>query len=174
MRPAMISLLAMIRSKEAPKGYGQVYGGAKPKSLLLVDCSKMTVDQVLAMQSRMIANGSRSTACAGYQFIRRTLKSLKLSMKLSGKEVMSAELQDRMAIKLMEGRGLFSYMAGGLSAEAFANNLAREWASLPVVTRIKGQKRVVNPGQSFYEGDSLNRAHHKPAAFLAAVKALRE
>lgn len=174
MRPAMISLLAMIRSKEAPKGYGQVYGGAKPPSIRLVNCATYTVDGVLALQKRMLDNGSRSTACAGYQFIRRTLNGLKLSMKLSGKEVMSAELQDRMAIRLMEGRGLLSYMAGGLSAEAFANNLAMEWASIPVVTRIKGQKRIVNPGETFYAGDGLNKAHHDPKKFLAAVKALRE
>jgi muramidase (phage lysozyme) len=176
MRTSMISLLTLIRSKEGgdgPKGYGQVYGKAKPKSVLLVDCSKLTVDGVLALQKKMIDNGSGSTACAGYQFIRRTLKTIKGQMNLSGKELMSPELQDRMALHLMQGRGLYRYLNGTISAEAFANNLAMEWASLPVVTRIKGQKRIVNPGESYYAGDGLNTSHHDPAAYLAAVKALR-
>jgi muramidase (phage lysozyme) len=180
MRTSMISLLTLIRSKEGgdgPKGYGQVYGKAKPKSVLLVDCSKLTVDGVLALQKKMIDNGSGSTACAGYQFIRRTLKTIKGQMNLSGKELMSPELQDRMALHLMQGRGLYRYLNGTISAEAFANNLAMEWASLPVVTRLfnpaKGYKRWLNPGQSYWQGDGMNAAHHKPEVFLAAVKALR-
>lgn len=173
MSPAMQKLLAAIRSKEAPKGYGQIYGGAKPPSVRLINCSTYTVDGVLVLQARMLRAGSKSTACAGYQFIRRTLNGVKIGMKLTGKEVMTPELQDRMAIYLMQQRGLYSYMAGGLSAEAFANNLAKEWASVPVVTRIKGQKRVVNPGETFYAGDGLNKAHHDPVKFLALVKALR-
>lgn len=180
MRDSMIALLAMIRSKEGgegPKGYGTVYGKAKPKSVRVVDCSALTVDGVLDLQDRMLRNGSGSTACAGYQFLKRTLSALKGQMNLTGKEVMTPELQDRMAIHLMQGRGLYKYMAGTMSAEDFCNRLAMEWASLPVVKRIfnpaKAYNRWVKPGQSYWQGDGMNASHHDPAKFLAAVLALR-
>lgn len=176
MRTSMISLLALIRKGES-KHYGQVYAKAKPDSVRLVDCSKLTVDGVLELQARMLKAGTRSTACAGYQFLRKTLLGIKIQMRLTGKEVMTPALQDRMALHLMQGRGLYSYMAGTMSAEDFCNNLAMEWASLPVVKRTfnpaKGYNRWVKPGQSYWQGDGLNASSHDPAKFLAAVKAIR-
>lgn len=166
------TLLDRIRLKEAPKGYGQIYGGAKgvPKD---TDVSKLSLAGVLSLQQRMLKAGSASTACGGYQFIRKTLIATIVQMGLKGTELWDANLQDRMAIHLMENRGLSKYLAGQISLETFCNNLAREWASLPVVTRIKGQKRIVEPGETYYAGDGLNRAHHNPAAIMGLVKALR-
>lgn len=166
--PALKNLLDAIRKFEAPKGYGQIYGGAKgvPKS---TDVSKMTLKAVQALQAKMVKNGSASTACGGYQFIRKTLAVTMQEMGLSGKEVWIPALQDQMAVHLIEKRGLSRFMAGKISREAFANNLAMEWASLPVVTPINGKK----VGQSYYAGDGLNKSHHKPAAILALVDALR-
>lgn len=167
-------LLAFIRSDEAPKGYGQIYGGAKGVSLS-TDVSKMTLNQVIALQDQMLRNKSASTAVGGYQFIQRTLIGTMSGMKLTGKEVWTPELQDKMAIHLMKGRGLDSYLAGTMSAENFANNLAKEWASLPVVTSILGFKKfVLKPGQSYYAGDGLNKSRHDPKQFLALVKILQE
>jgi hypothetical protein len=54
-----------------------------------------------------------------------------------------------------------------MTAEAFANSLAKEWASLPVVT---GKKK----GQSYYSGDGLNKALVNVEPFLAAVRAARD
>ncbi len=142
MRPSMVSLLALIRSKEAPKGYGQIYSGARGVSKD-IDCTKYTIDGVLGLQARMIKAGSRSTACAGYQFIRRTLMAVKSGMGLTGREMMTPDMQDRMAIYLMQGRGLNRYMAGTMTVEDFCNNLAMEWASLPVV------KRIFNPAKGY-------------------------
>jgi muramidase (phage lysozyme) len=172
MSPAMKTLLDAIRKHEAPKGYGQIYGGARGVSKM-IDCSKYTVDQVLALQTKMLAAGSKSTACAGYQFLKRTLITIKAAMNLSGNEVMTPDLQDRMARWLMERRGLNQYMNGTMTAEAFCNKLAQEWASLPVVTAIKGAHRRLQPGQSYYAGDGLNKAFHDPMKFLAMVRALR-
>lgn len=163
--PALKNLLDAIRSKEAPQGYGQVYGGSPIKQ----DVSKMTLSGVRAFQDRMVKLGSKSTACGGYQFIRKTLAATMLEMGLSGDEVWTPVLQDRMAVHLLEKRKLRAYLSGAISREAFANNLAMEWASLPVVTAINGKR----PGQSYYAGDGLNAAHHKPAAILALVDALR-
>lgn len=171
--PAMKALLDAIRAKEAPKGYGQIYSGAKGVSLA-TDVSRMTLDEVLAFQKQMLRGGSASTACGGYQFLRKTLMQTILAMGLTGREVWKPELQDRMALHLMEGRGLGRYMADEITAEAFANNLAKEWASLPVVTAIKGSEGfILMPGQSYYAGDGLNKAHHKPGPIMALVKALK-
>lgn len=169
--PALRALLDRIRLKEAPKGYGQIYSGAKgaPKD---PDVSKMTLNRVLELQHRMIKNGSASSAAGGYQFIRKTLVATISQMRLTGAEIWTPALQDQMAIHLMKGRGLEMYTSGRMSRDDFANNLAKEWASLPVVTRIMGQKRMVNPGETFYAGDGLNKAHHKPETIIALVNAL--
>lgn len=166
------ALLDVIRKHEAPKGYGQIYGGAKgvPKD---TDVSKLTLDGVLVLQRRMLDAGSASTACGGYQFLRKTLLATISQMGLKGSELWNEALQDRMAVHLMEGRGLSKYMAGAISREAFANNLAKEWASLPVVTQTMGQKRIVKPGETFYAGDGLNKAFHKPEVILKLVDALK-
>lgn len=174
---ALKALLAFIRSKEAPKGYGQIYGGARFKPgerPLSTDVSIMTLNGVLGLQLAMLDGGSASSACGGYQFLRKTLLATIRQMGLTGKEVWTPDLQDRMAIYLMEGRGLSKYMAGKLTPEAFANNLAMEWASLPVVTAVKGSKGfTLKPGMSYYEGDGLNAALHDPKPFLALVVALK-
>lgn len=171
------ALLELIKSREGglgAKGYGQIYGGAKGVPLS-TDVSKLTLKQVVDLQDRMLANHSASTACGGYQFIKKTLLATINSMKLSVNEVWTPELQDKMAVFLMRGRGLDKYMSGEITAETFANNLAMEWASLPVVSSIIGAKKfVLLPGQSYYAGDGLNKSHHDPKVYLAAVKALRQ
>ena len=171
MTPALKNLLDAIGSKEAPKGYGQIYGGAK--GVGFPDVSKMTLKDVRALQDRMVKNGSASSACGRYQFIRKTLAATILEMGLKDSDVWTPDLQDRMAVHLMEKRKLGAYMAGTISRETFANNLAMEWASLPVVTAIRGAHRQLAPGQSYYAGDGLNKAHHAPAAILALVDALK-
>jgi muramidase (phage lysozyme) len=168
LSPALTNLLAAIRKHEAPKGYGQIYGGAKGVSKS-TDVSIMTLKGVQDLQAKMVKAGSASTACGGYQFIRKTLALTIAEMGLTGKEIWTPALQDRMAVHLLEKRGLSKFLAGKISRETFANNLAMEWASLPVVTPING-KRV---GQSYYAGDGLNKSHHKPAAILALVDALK-
>ena len=172
MTPALKALLAAIRMHEAPKGYGQIYGGAKGVSKA-TDVSRLTLDEVLSLQQRMLRAGSRSTASGGYQFINKTLLATIAQMGLKGSELWDAELQDRMAIHLMMNRGLGKYLDGTMSRETFANNLAKEWASLPVVSVIRGANRILEPGQSYYSGDGLNKAFHKPETILTLVDALR-
>lgn len=171
--PALKRLLDVIRSKEAPQGYGQIYGGAKGVALT-TDVSKMKLKDVRALQDKMLAAGSRSSAVGGYQFIKKTLIATMQAMRLTGDEYWTPGLQDQMAVHLMNGRGLRSYLAGNLSPVEFANNLAKEWASVPVVSRIKGHHRIVNPGETYYAGDGLNKAHHDPKVILRLVDALRD
>lgn len=166
------ALLDVIREHEAPKGYGQIYSGAKgvPRD---TDISKYTLNGVLDFQTRMLRAGSLSTACGGYQFLRKTLIATMAGMGLTGTELWDEDLQDRMASHLIENRGLPGYLAGQLTREAFANNLAKEWASLPVVTAIRGANRELAIGETYYAGDGLNKAFHKPETILALIDAIR-
>jgi hypothetical protein len=70
----------------------------------------------------------------------------------------------------MRQRQLNDFLAGTLDRDDFAVKLAMEWASMPVpkaVTRKDG--RTVHPGQSYYAGDSLNKALVTVEAFRAAI-----
>lgn len=153
-------LKQLIGSIEAPQGYNQVYGGSRiqpPRPL-----ETMTVDEVLDWQNRSVRAGSASTASGRYQIIRGTLKGLRDQGHVSGSDRFDARTQDRLADVLLERRGLSKYQSGQISAERFANNLAQEWASLPVVT---GNRR----GQSHYHGDGLNKALTTPERVLSRL-----
>ena len=170
--PAISALLTAIRSKEAPKGYSQVYSGIPAK--YRKDVTKMTVAEVLEWQKKLRDNKlSKSTAAGGYQIIYLTLRACVKGMGLKGTELFNADLQDKMAVYLLQQRGLGEYMEGLLSPEDFANKVAMEWASVPVVTPLQGAKRKVKPGESYYDGDGLNAAHHDPEKILALVKAIK-
>src|SRR5690606_22390784 len=92
---------------------------------------------------------------------------------LSGKEIFNETLQDDLAVALMIRRGYLRYLRNEITAVTFANNLAKEWASLPVVIDMQGSSRKVKKGQSYYAGDGLNKALHDPDKVLAKVMALR-
>lgn len=166
--PAMAELLRLIRLHEGGKaGYNaDLYNDDKWM------LTNKTFDEFRALgRSQVTTGGARggkepSSALGGYQFLTATLDGLKKNLKLTGKEIMTPEFQDELAIALMRGRGLDGYLAGKITAEAFANNLAKEWASLPMVT---GPKK----GRSYYSGDGLNKSFHKPETILAAVRALK-
>lgn len=172
MDKALKDLLDAIGSREAPKGYGQIYSGAKgvPHD---ADVSKMTLGGVLVFQQQMLNGGSKSTACGRYQFLKKTLQATIDQMNLSATALWDADLQDRMAVHLMENRGLKKYLAGQMSREDFANNLAKEWASLPVVTAIKGASRQLEPGMSYYAGDGLNKSFHSVSSIMDLVDGLK-
>lgn len=136
------TILELIRKEEAGGNYNAVYGKAGSK----VELSQFSVDDILTQQRNARAAGKPSTAIGAYQFIYKTLRSLKAEMGLTGKEAFTPELQDRMAKALLVRRGLEEFNNGTLSKRAFAKRLSQEWASLP------------NPstGRSFYAGDGLN------------------
>jgi len=170
MTPEMINLLSLIRKHESGKaGYNSDYGNNDKWNLV-----SKTFNEVRAL-SRFQVTGKHeaSSAIGGYQFLTKTLDYLKGEMRLSGDEIFNAQLQDDLAIKLMIRRGLMKYLRGEMRDYTFANNLAKEWASLPVVTPIRGAHRDLDPGQSYYSGDRLNRAFHRPEIIMDAVRALR-
>ncbi len=142
---------AELKGTEAGN-YNAVYGNAAATE----DLSRRTLDQTIAWsQSR----GTSSSATGRYQFLASTLESLKSELKLSGSEPFSPALQDRMALALLNRRGFREWTVGKLTDDAFAANLAKEWASLP------------NPatGRSHYAGDGVNKALVSPSQVRAAL-----
>jgi len=135
-------LLDYIGKIESQGNYNVLVGG-KTKS----DLTDMTVAQVLEFQKTMRQMGHESTAVGKYQIIQKTLEGLVAQGAARMDEKFNAATQDRLAIALMRGRGLDGYQSGKLSAAQFADNLAREWASLPLAS-----------GRSAYQGVGSNKA----------------
>ena len=99
----------------------------------LIRLSTMTLDQVDALQSKMLRNPKNkwnSSAAGKYQIVRTTLRKLKKLMGLSGGAIYSPSLQDRMAIYLLNGRGYKKFKSGAMSARDFQYKLSQEWASI--------------------------------------------
>jgi hypothetical protein len=129
-----------------------------------------SVNEILAFQDQFVAAGSPSSAAGKYQIIRQTLRRMVQQGKVAGSDPFNQETQDKLAVELMRQRQLNDFLAGTLDRDDFAVKLAMEWASMPVpkaVTRKDG--RTVHPGQSYYAGDSLNKALVTVEAFRAAI-----
>jgi len=144
---ALTNLLDFVSQHESTGNYNAFFGNAKNNK---IDFTSFTVDQVLQWQDDFVkVKGSPSSAVGRYQIIRKTLKGLKRELGLTGSELFSSSLQDRMAVQLLKWRGLDKFLSGRITKEEFANNIAQEWAAMPVVS---GEKK----GRSFYSGDGLN------------------
>lgn len=158
-------LLAFIAQPESGGDYNVVWGGIKTKDRPKKPLTKMTIKEVLDWQES-IDKLYNSEAAGRYQIMEDTLRPLPPAAGLLTSSLFNEDNQDALATVLLKRRGLDRYLAGGMSAEEFANNLAKEWASLPVVT---GPKK----GKSFYSGDGLNKSHVSVEAFLEAVRKVK-
>ncbi|MEJ1979327.1 MAG: hypothetical protein WDN49_27730 [Acetobacteraceae bacterium] len=165
-----MGLLNLIAEKEAPDGYGTLFGnnqGKLPKPLI-----QMTVSEVIAAGPGWAARFG-SSACGRYQFMNATLKGLRVSENLSGAELFGPNVQDRLGYDLLDRRGYESFMTGTMTRVAFGLGLAKEWASFPVLEACQGAHRQVERGETFYAGDGLNKALITPEKVEAALDAAR-
>lgn len=158
-------LLNFIARFESGGDYNIVYGGIKKADRPKKPLVQMTVNEVLAWQDS-IDKLYMSEAAGKYQIMEDTLRKLAPEAKISGAALFDQKTQDTLARQLLRRRGLDSYLEGKITAEVFANNLAKEWASLPVVTGAK-------KGKSYYAGDGLNKSHVSVTEFLEAVRAVK-
>ena len=159
-------LLDFIGAHESRGDYNIVYGGIPKSQRPAKPLTQMTVGEVLKWQDFVVANGAKSSAAGKYQVIRKTLRGTYASAGLSLNSLYDEAGQDAIAVQLMNQRGLGAYLAGQLGLETFCNNLAREWASLPLVSGPKA-------GRSAYDGDGLNKALVNVKPFMDAVRAAR-
>jgi muramidase (phage lysozyme) len=130
----------------------------------------MTVDEIIAASDSWRKRfGTTSGAAGAYQIIKPTLVQLKKDLGLTGIEKFTPALQDRMADKLLQKRGVDQFLAGALSFNAFGNNLAREWASFPLLSPAKRGEKALKRGQSYYDKFAGNSALIKPSVVEAVL-----
>lgn len=157
--PGVQGMLDYIGRLESKGNYNAlVYGNGTPKEN--PNLTNMTISEVMDYQKGMKSRGHASSAVGKYQFIRNTLAGV---VKQAGIDPSSTkftpEIQDKLATMLMEGRGLNAFLSGKITPEQFADNLAKEWASLPM-----------SNGLSYYAGDKEgNKSGASRGSFLEQV-----
>ena len=147
-------MLELIGKGESGSDYNRVYGKAKR-----IDLTNMTINEVMAWQKHYTDNGSESSAAGKYQIIRKTMAATVREMGLSGNEKFDPAMQDRMAMHLLNKRGYEAVLQGRMSEGQFANNVAKEWASL------KGTN-----GRGAYDGDGLNAGKISASQTIGAAR----
>ncbi len=157
------ALLNIIAKGESRGNYNAYYGNASNQE---VKFTEMPVADVLAWQEAFVQQGSPSSAVGRYQFIRPTLAGLVKELSIDESTVLDEQLQDRLAKRLLERRGLSDYVKGKITREEFAHNLSKEWAALP---KVIGN----NPDQSYYQGDGLNYVQISIDEIFSGIAALR-
>lgn len=141
------TLLQFIKDKES---YGGNYNiMARDEKDSTRDLTSKTINEVLAEQAK---NSNR--AAGAYQIIPSTMKLLMKRLGLKGTEKFDESMQDKLAKELLRYRGLDKFNKRELTAEDFGNNLAKEWASLPLLSDI-GERKA---GSSYYQGQHGNKA----------------
>ncbi|MBO6726512.1 MAG: M15 family metallopeptidase [Rhizobiaceae bacterium] len=149
---SILDLIGRSEGTDRGDGYNETlsYGAFTGGDVSLVG---MTLDEVDALQTQMLRhpdNSWNSSAAGRYQIVRTTLRKLRGELGLTGNELFDEKMQDRMAMHLLEGRGLSRWKAGEITDKQFINNLAKEWASLPNAKgrgHYKGQRAAATPRQ---------------------------
>jgi conjugal transfer mating pair stabilization protein TraG len=157
-------LLEVIANAESRGNYNAYFGHVANKE---INFTAMTIRDVIQWQEQYVAQGSASSAVGRYQIIRPTLLELVQKTGVSLDETFNATIQDQFAITLMEKRGSIDFAQNKVSAENFAHELSKEWASLP---RVIGSM----PEDSFYAGDGLNKSLVDSKSSLAAIYKFKE
>ena len=155
-------ILDFIAKHESRGDYDVVWGGIDRKDRPPKQITRMTIREVLAWQDEIDPH-YMSEAAGRYQILEDTLRGLYRSAGLSLDDYFNEANQDALAIALMRRRGYRDWLDGKISTAKFANSLAKEWASLPVVSGPKA-------GRSYYDNDAAgNKSLTSVKAFLAAL-----
>jgi muramidase (phage lysozyme) len=170
---AATPLLDFIGNKES-EGYDDISGLISRSLYPTKPLTKMTIAEVLNWQES-IDSSQLSEASGRYQIMEDTLRGfnndrgvgpgnpLYSRAGLSSGDMFDPVNQDKMAITLLNGRGLNRFLNNEITREQFANSLASEWASLPLVTGP-------NAGKSKYAGDAAgNRSLTSIQEFLSVI-----
>lgn len=164
-------LLDFIGDVEAGGDYEAIYGFNQDK--LLKPLTHMTIAEVQDAQ-RHWTRDFGSSASGKYQIMRATLSDLIGQLNLTGRERFDSAMQDRLGYALLSRRGYHDFMAGRISVIEFGKNLAKEWASLPVLADTQGAHRRIKRGMSYYEGDALNKSLVEPESVESVLRNLRD
>jgi muramidase (phage lysozyme) len=173
--PPAHEILTLIRVTETGRAdataYDVIFGHNEGK--LTKPITEMTLDELQRHQPGF-TKAFGSSASGAYQHMYATLKDQIKQLGLSGEEIFNAHLQDDLGFELLKRRGYERWIEGKISTDTFMIGLAREWASFPVPSRMKGAHRTVERGQSYYAGDGLNKALVGPDIVWLACEAARQ
>jgi muramidase (phage lysozyme) len=168
-------VMALIRVTETGRAdasaYETIFGHNETK--LTKPITEMTINELQHWQPGFTKSFG-SSASGAYQFMLATLKDLENKLDLTGEEIFNAAMQDRLGYELLIRRGYRAWVSASTSTDTFMIGLAKEWASFPVPSRMKGAHRIVERGQSYYAGDGLNKALVGPDVVWLACEAARE
>ena len=135
-----VGVFGLIGQLESRSDYNTMAGGENKKQL-----TSMTINEVLQYQN---SRGRNMKAAGKWQIMPNTLRGLKKSMNLTGDELFTPEMQDRMAFELAMNRKGYRQFANATGAEKLAlmgaaqNDLAKEWASMPMANDAEGMHRL--------------------------------
>jgi len=166
MDPRAKPLLDFIAIPESRGEYNIVWGGIARHDRPPAPLVEMTIGEVLDWQDS-IDSKYMSEAAGRYQIMEDTLRDIYKPAGFTRNDRFDEATQDALGFYLLKRRGWDDYIAGRIGALAFANSLAKEWASLPVVSGAK-------KGRSYYGEDGLNKSHVSVSAFLDAVAAAKQ
>ncbi|ASY56502.1 membrane protein [Sinorhizobium sp. CCBAU 05631] len=175
--PGAAILLDFIRETEVGRkdraSYDVIYGHNQDK--LPQPLTTMTYGEIVDAQKSW-SKRFGSSAAGAYQFMKATLQDLARAnlSEINGAVLFTADLQDRLAYKLLVRRGYPKFITGQISLVEFAENLAKEWASFPVLADTQGATRQIKRGQSYYVGDGVNKALVKPQKVEAVLRQVLE
>ena len=135
-----VGVFGLIGQLESRSDYNTMAGGGNKKQL-----TSMTINEVLQYQN---SRGTNMKAAGKWQIMPNTLRGLKKSMNLTGDELFTPEMQDRMAFELAMNRKGYRQFANATGNEKLAlmgaaqNDLAKEWASMPMANDAEGMSRL--------------------------------
>ena len=113
-------------SYDVPFNYGRYAQQSKP-------LTRMTLGEIDELQTRILAhpaNRHNASPVGKYQIVQRTLRELKATLGLSDNVIFDQNLQDMLAAKRLEQRGIHDYIDGKISEVEFQRRMAKEWASI--------------------------------------------
>lgn len=146
-------ILDFLGKYESNGNYDVMVGGANQ------GLTKMTVGEVMQLQNQLAASG-KGTAAGKYQIIQKTLAGLISQGVASPTDMFDSATQDKLGRALLDRRGYSAYKEGKITADQFADNLAKEWAALPTAS-----------GRSYYDGVGNNKALVSRADLMTAIQA---
>lgn len=131
---------AAIDISEAGGDYGALLGFTNRPGRKFddVDITSMTINELLefadgsgpyaAYSKKQV--GRVATPMGRYQIVGSTLRGLKNKLGLTGDEQFTPEMQDKLFLALLKGRGYDKYKAGEMSKEDFLASVSKEWEGL--------------------------------------------
>ena len=159
------------------KGY--IEGSNKSKyPLLNKPLSDYSVGEVIEFQSKPRDANGQLWATGRYQIIPSTLKGIMASAGVSSKDKFDKKTQDKLGLQLLKNRsGIKSYIYGDVpdtteNLNKAITQTAMVWSSVGVPQSMKGAKKNIVKGESYYSGGG-DRASVSPDVFVDALKNLR-